>query len=82
MVTRYGTYQNNSIVNTGTPGSFGVSAPGRVPYGVTAAIYVDGTSRSNTITFNTITNPDPAAEMTTAIRTNSQFNTIANNVVP
>ena len=76
------TVTGNRIVNTGTPGSFGVPAPGRVAYGVTAAIFLGGTSRSNTITFNTITNPDPAAEMTTAIRTNSQFNTIANNVVP
>jgi hypothetical protein len=76
------TVTGNSIVNTGTPGSFGVPAPSRVGYGVTAAIYLGNTSRSNTISFNTIVNPDPAAEMTTAIRTNSQFNTIANNVVP
>ena len=76
------TVTGNSIFNTGTPGSFGVPAPGRVPYGVTAAIYVDGTSRSNTITFNTIANPDPSAQMTAAIQTNSQPNTITNNVVP
>jgi hypothetical protein len=37
---------------------------------VTAAIYLGGTSRSNTITFNTVANSDPAAQMSSAIQTN------------
>jgi hypothetical protein len=49
---------------------------------VTAAIHLGRTSRSNTITFDTVANSDPAAQMSSAIQTNSQSNTIANNVVP
>jgi len=76
------TVTGNSIFNTGTPGSFGVPAPGRVSYGATAAIYLGGTSRSNTITFNTVANPDLSAQMTAAIRTNGENNNILNNLVP
>ncbi|MBC2593223.1 right-handed parallel beta-helix repeat-containing protein [Ruficoccus amylovorans] len=79
--------ENNSITgnvirNTGTPGSFGVAAPGRVRYGETAGIDINDTSKNNVIANNVIAITSPDAEMTSAIRKNDEYNLIKNNILP
>lgn len=76
---RDNTVSHNMILNTGTPGSFGVRAPDRVPFGSTAGIDLRN-SRSNSIVYNVIANDDPAAEMAFAFLTDANPNLRSGNL--
>lgn len=72
----------NVILNTGSPGSFGVPAPGRVKFGTTAGIYLHDTARNNIIANNVIRNTAEAAIMTAPITGNVEANLLQGNSTP
>lgn len=71
----------NTILDSGSAGSFGVPGPGRVRYGVPAGVDVHDASDYNVITGNVIMDTQAVKTMKAAIAANSaQHNVIANNV--
>ena len=73
---------DNVILNTGSPGSFGIPGPGRVKFGTTAGIDLHDTSRNNIIANNLIRNTSAEAILEVPIAGNLAANLVEGNLVP
>ena len=73
---------DNVILNTGSPGTFGVPGPGRVNYGRTTGIDLNDTSKNNIIANNLIRNTSAEAVLEVPIAGNLAANLVEGNLVP
>ena len=73
---------DNVILNTGSPGSFGVPGPGRVKFGTTAGIDLHDTSKNNIVANNLIRNTSAEAVLEVPISGNLAANLVEGNLVP
>jgi len=73
---------DNVILNTGSPGTFGIPGPGRVNYGRTTGIDLNDTSKNNIIANNLIRNTSAEAVLEVPIAGNLAANLVEGNLVP
>jgi parallel beta-helix repeat protein len=73
---------DNVILNTGSPGSFGVPGPGRVKFGTTAGVDLHDTSKNNIVANNLIRNTSAEAVLEVPISGNLAANLVEGNLVP
>ena len=73
---------DNVILNTGSPGTFGVPGPGRVKFGTTAGIDLHDTSKNNIVANNLIRNTSAEAVLEVPIAGNLSANLVEGNLVP
>ena len=73
---------DNVILNTGSPGSFGIAGPSRVNFGTTAGVDLHDTSKNNIVANNLIRNTSAEAVLEVPISGNLAANLVEGNLVP